>query len=1213
MSIPDFLLHPSKQSDWIVDMYWRLITKDDRNKIITQINNLPILSELDEIIYAIENNVLVIIDAKTWSGKTTQVWKIAPFINLWKKGLNYVNMTQPRVIAASSNSNRISQELLAQQNDPTFSLWYKVWYKTWITENASTYTRLLLTTDWLEVMRQLVSWILPDILILDEVHNYTVATEILLAKVKEYLTVSKKNIKVVIMSATLDKPRILDYFKEVSTDIPYFEVPWRIHKITDIIRKESELVSSVIELDEKTWKSGLVFMEGKWPIYNTITDIKSELKNNELDKLIFNLEEDFLNTILKNFDSYFEVQKDLLEFKDISHEILSLKDVRGLISMLTKELHNKLKNPNYSMNMLEIFNIAFDLLSSTNLIEKFNEKLSKLIIKKELLLTDIGNNNLTIKEYEEEKKTNYKNTTFLTSSISNLKAINIENKNDIISLDKDIIKYESFLNIVSTTLSEDNDNTYNYFIDKTNSITDKLEVIDNDINDFNLSIKKDIFDHSESQINWLIEFIDSSFRDIWFPKKMNLDYMFENIISSKLKWILFKFGSYFYDINLNWRDDNITSEMINLVNELLWDNGFKIYLKKCLEGFISQIKSKKQFIGDNATEDKKEYFKNLDKKIIEINKYIDENIVDDYYDNFIESLNYAVENIEAHRESWVDVVPFHSDLPIEYIEEKVMSKWKKIRVSTNIAEMSVTLPNTWYVVDNWKEKTVKINEHWVEVLYTQNISKAQSNQRRWRTWREGPWYYVWANNSDIDNLEPFPETDIEKQSLDRYYLVCLSAWYKLEDMDFFHKPKDYAIKLAKDKLKLLGAITKNNEITSIWEFILSLPVETHIWKILYEWVMRNCVWDLINISSILWSKDFVDVKNAKWKKLFSNQKTYKKSNDIFFLEKVFMFATAKDISKETYNELIFLWINKIKLDEFLSIHDKPNKKLYEYVDLTFLWINDKYLWEILMRKKQMKKSLENLLVPITYTDDLKNKDIKYSIISWFPDNVFKFDRLKKEFHNKKWYFRKASLSTIDTNSWLYFVWWPFIINNWVKENAFLSRVIAVDKEDLKEVFNKDKIAWNNKINLQTWIVSVLSKKGKKINKRVPILKQQALELSWFKISDITYEVWNDSFEWMFKEIYLPNLLINNNNNFINLIKTFENSAPEWYIFNKSKFLKILVKYTNDLYDYFINSKKNIRKLENYFKNDELTYKKMMIDEDEKLVDFLENPYIEQFD
>ncbi len=127
------------------------------------------------------------------------------------------------------------------------------------------------------------------------------------------------------------------------------------------------------------------------------------------------------------------------------------------------------------------------------------------------------------------------------------------------------------------------------------------------------------------------------------------------------------------------------------------------------------------------------------------------------------------------------------------------------------------------------------------------------------------------------------------------------------------------------------------------------------------------------------------------------------------------------------------------------------------------------------------------------------------------------------------------------------------------------------------------------------------------------MRQQALELSWFKISDITYEIWNDSFEWMFKEIYLPNLLITSNKHFINLIKTFEANAKEWYIFDKSKFIKILIKYTNDLYNYFIDvkTKKNIKKLVDYFKNNEETYKKLMVDQE--LINFLNNPYIENLD
>jgi len=183
------IINPQKKKDDIIDMNWNKIPEKIRHLIVDQISSLPILKQLPNITDAIKNNLITIIEAKTWSWKTTQVWKIALLIKKWKwKSFNTVHMTQPRVLAALSNASRISDELLSQTNNHMFTLGKIVWYRTWNFDKTSYNTKLLLTTDAQEVLRQLVSKILPNFLILDEVHTYTVDIEILLALMKQYIS-----------------------------------------------------------------------------------------------------------------------------------------------------------------------------------------------------------------------------------------------------------------------------------------------------------------------------------------------------------------------------------------------------------------------------------------------------------------------------------------------------------------------------------------------------------------------------------------------------------------------------------------------------------------------------------------------------------------------------------------------------------------------------------------------------------------------------------------------------------------------------------------------------------------------------------------------------------------------------------------------------------------------------------------------------------------
>ncbi len=146
-----------------------------------------------DIIKAVQANAITIIDGETGSGKTTQIGKM--LFNPKKQ----ITITQPRVLSAMSNSNRVSQEFLAETGNPYFSLGHGVGYRTGRGVSSSRISPLSFNTDGLELMRMAYSGCIPDILVLDEVHNFAIPTEIL-----AMLTRNKKNIKIIIMSATLD-------------------------------------------------------------------------------------------------------------------------------------------------------------------------------------------------------------------------------------------------------------------------------------------------------------------------------------------------------------------------------------------------------------------------------------------------------------------------------------------------------------------------------------------------------------------------------------------------------------------------------------------------------------------------------------------------------------------------------------------------------------------------------------------------------------------------------------------------------------------------------------------------------------------------------------------------------------------------------------------------------------------------------------------------
>ncbi len=260
------LLTPWEQKDWsVVDMYWNKMSLDGRLKIIETVETLPATSMKDDIRECVKESMITIIQWETWSGKTTQVPKM--LINDYKR----IIVTQPRVLAAISNSDRVSKEFLADSWDPRFSLGYKVWYRTWQWNSSNKISKISFHTDALELMRQFVSNRFPELLILDEVHNFSISTEFI-AMMHKY----KVKSKIIIMSATLDPNIFQQYFKNISSNIPVLKIPGRTHEVDKYYNKQNWYIKTISGAYKKG-KNILVFAPWKKEIEETIDSLSKSI------------------------------------------------------------------------------------------------------------------------------------------------------------------------------------------------------------------------------------------------------------------------------------------------------------------------------------------------------------------------------------------------------------------------------------------------------------------------------------------------------------------------------------------------------------------------------------------------------------------------------------------------------------------------------------------------------------------------------------------------------------------------------------------------------------------------------------------------------------------------------------------------------------------------------------------------------------------------
>ncbi|RYP50555.1 hypothetical protein DL768_003951 [Monosporascus sp. mg162] len=182
--------------------------------------SLPIYAYRDEFIAAMEQHQILIIVGETGSGKTTQLPQYLHEAGYTKDGRK-VGCTQPRRVAAMSVAARVAEEMGVKVGN-------EVGYSIRFEDNTSDKTILKYMTDGM-LLREFMTE--PDLagysaLMIDEAHERTVHTDILLALVKD-LSRERPDLKLLISSATMNAEKFATYFD----DAPIFNIPGRRYPV----------------------------------------------------------------------------------------------------------------------------------------------------------------------------------------------------------------------------------------------------------------------------------------------------------------------------------------------------------------------------------------------------------------------------------------------------------------------------------------------------------------------------------------------------------------------------------------------------------------------------------------------------------------------------------------------------------------------------------------------------------------------------------------------------------------------------------------------------------------------------------------------------------------------------------------------------------------------------------------------------------------------
>ena len=196
---------------------------------------LPVTKYRQQVLDMVEKNQIVIIEAETGSGKTTQIPQFLHEAGYTKRGM--IGCTQPRRVACMEVSSRVAQEMGVKLGN-------EVGYSVRFENKTNERTVLKYLTDGM-LLREFLTE--PDlesysVMMIDEAHERSLHTDVLLGLIKDVAR-AREDLKIIISSATIDSAKFSHYFD----DAPILSIPGRRFSVMTQLERASGVTCSYLK------------------------------------------------------------------------------------------------------------------------------------------------------------------------------------------------------------------------------------------------------------------------------------------------------------------------------------------------------------------------------------------------------------------------------------------------------------------------------------------------------------------------------------------------------------------------------------------------------------------------------------------------------------------------------------------------------------------------------------------------------------------------------------------------------------------------------------------------------------------------------------------------------------------------------------------------------------------------------------------------------
>jgi len=219
----------------------------------------------------------------------------------------------------------------------------------------------------------------------------------------------------------------------------------------------------------------------------------------------------------------------------------------------------------------------------------------------------------------------------------------------------------------------------------------------------------------------------------------------------------------------------------------------------------------------------------------------------------------TAETLRKHRMLQTEILPLYARLSAA--EQSRIFKphaGRRIILSTNVAETSLTVPGIRYVIDPGFARISRYSHRSkVQRLPIERISQASANQRKGRCGRISDGICIRLyDEEDFQARREFIEPEIQRTNLAAVILqMKVLGFGEVEDFPFIEPPDTRLIRDGYRLLEELGAVGGDKRITRLGKQLAALPLDPRISRMLLAAARGNALYEVSVIAAALSVQD----------------------------------------------------------------------------------------------------------------------------------------------------------------------------------------------------------------------------------------------------------------------------------------------------------------------------------------------------------------------